>query len=71
MGVDRLIVGVHTLVINHGDTRWPASSPPPNFPSLLADEWETLAREGGFKTNAQAKRAGVKAAQPFIAPELF
>lgn len=35
------------------------------------DEWKVIAREGGFKTNAQAKRAGFKAAQPFLAPGLF
>ena len=35
------------------------------------DEWETLEREGGFKSKATAQRAGLKAAEKFLAPSLF
>lgn len=35
------------------------------------DNFETLERVGGFKTNAAAKKAGMKAAEKFIAPSLF
>ena len=35
------------------------------------DNWEVLEREGHFKTKAQAKKAGEKAAQKVLAPVLF
>jgi hypothetical protein len=39
---------------------------------ITADDGEVLlARKGGFRSTAAAKKAGVAAAQEFIAPTLF
>lgn len=35
------------------------------------DNHELLERQGHFKSKAQAQKAGVKAAQKFLAPSLF
>ncbi len=35
------------------------------------DNWETLERQGGFKTKTAAKKAGMKAAEKFLAGSLF
>jgi hypothetical protein len=35
------------------------------------DNWETLERQGGFKNKTAAKKAGMKAAEKFLAPSLF
>lgn len=35
------------------------------------EEGEIVERQGGFKSNAAAKKAGLKAAEKFAAPSLF